>query len=65
MTEPTRYDPRPVEPPVWPEREPAPVAGCARCAGLAASRARARDRGDMSAVTDCNVLLRRHRDAHP
>lgn len=49
---------------LWPPPEPVPVAGCADCAGLTALRGRARVRGDWSAASDCNVLLRRHQEAH-
>lgn len=44
--------------------EPTPVEGCARCTELAADRADARDRRDMSRVADCNVLLKRHAGGH-
>lgn len=47
-----------------PMRWPAPVDGCADCAGLAALRGEAWDRGDLSALSDCNILLRRHAEAH-
>ncbi|CAL9472644.1 hypothetical protein SUDANB37_02886 [Streptomyces sp. enrichment culture] len=43
-----------------PELEPAPARGCATCAALAARREVARHSGDMSAVTDRNVEIRRH-----
>lgn len=41
--------------------EPAPVPGCQVCAELARQRERDRGAHDWSGVTDCNVLLRRHR----
>ncbi|WP_228983054.1 hypothetical protein [Streptomyces sp. DH12] len=65
-TEPTRHTHRPPASPWWldPVSEPAPAEGCAECAGLDDLRARARERGDMSAVSDCNVLLRRHPGGH-
>lgn len=47
-------------PDVWPLAEPAPVDGCGRCAELAAGRTAARAAGDLSAVSDANVLIRRH-----
>ncbi|MFJ9631958.1 hypothetical protein ACIRU8_30090 [Streptomyces sp. NPDC101175] len=39
---------------------PAPVPDCAACTELAALRHEARTRGDGTAETDANVLLRRH-----
>lgn len=60
----TPCDPQPVELNLWPERAATPVEGCATCAELVTERVRARAQGDMSAVSDCNVLLRRHRDGH-
>ncbi|WP_329148310.1 hypothetical protein OIU91_19900 [Streptomyces sp. NBC_01456] len=49
----------------WPP-EPEPRAGCDRCLDLDEQRTAARRRGDISAVSDCNVLLRQHiREAHP
>jgi hypothetical protein len=48
-----------------PTRPPAPVPGCAACEELAARRDKARAAFDASAVTDANVLLRRHqREVH-
>ncbi|AKH83150.1 hypothetical protein AA958_13915 [Streptomyces sp. CNQ-509] len=47
-------------PDAWPLVEPEPVAGCGRCAELAAGRTASRASGDLSAVSDANVLLRRH-----
>ncbi|WP_181787816.1 hypothetical protein [Streptomyces phytophilus] len=44
----------------WPLAEPAPADGCGRCAELAAGRTFARASGDLSAVSDANVLIRRH-----
>ncbi|MGW8066496.1 hypothetical protein ACVV2G_30480 [Streptomyces ziwulingensis] len=40
---------------------PVPAPGCEACARLAARREAARAAFDHSAVTDANVLLRRHR----
>ncbi|MGW8552987.1 hypothetical protein [Streptomyces tubercidicus] len=45
-----------------PERQPTPVEGCAVCGDLAVQRRAARERGDLSAVTDANVRLRKHRE---
>ncbi|WP_159072364.1 hypothetical protein [Streptomyces sp. CMB-StM0423] len=47
-------------PDAWPLVEPEPVGGCGRCAELAAGRRAARSVGDLSAVSDANVLIRRH-----
>ncbi|WP_189532546.1 hypothetical protein [Streptomyces roseolilacinus] len=63
-TEPTRHSTPPVELPLRWEREPDPAGACPDCAELVAARSRARARGDRSAVSDCNVLLRRHRQGH-
>lgn len=41
--------------------EPHAYAGCSRCGTLDADRKEARVIGDLSRVTDCNVLLRQHR----
>ncbi|MFF4169960.1 hypothetical protein [Streptomyces sp. NPDC001744] len=46
------------------EQEPSPVDGCAGCAELADVRARARRGGDMTTVSDCNALMRRHPEGH-
>ncbi|WP_267246126.1 hypothetical protein [Streptomyces sp. PR69] len=64
MSEPMRYSTTPVELPLRAEPEPMPVSGCAGCEELAAVRERARAVGDMTAVTDCNVYLRRHPEGH-
>ncbi|MCH0539618.1 hypothetical protein I3F58_08555 [Streptomyces sp. MUM 203J] len=65
MTEPTRYSTRPVELPLrLTDHEPAPVDSCAGCTELAEVRERARAGGDMTTVSDCNVLLRRHPEGH-
>ncbi|WP_411123314.1 hypothetical protein [Streptomyces sp. x-19] len=64
MTEPTRYRVEAVEPPLPLGREPAPMKGCAGCAELAEVRDRARAGGDMTTVTDCNVLIRKHPEGH-
>ncbi|AJC58849.1 hypothetical protein GZL_06279 [Streptomyces sp. 769] len=45
--------------PTWPE-VPQSVADCHRCLTLYRQRADAIRRGDRSAESDCNVLLRRH-----
>ncbi|MEO3768062.1 hypothetical protein [Streptomyces sp. B5E4] len=45
---------------VFPPADAAPAPGCGRCAELAADRAAARGKGDWSAVSDANVLIRRH-----
>ncbi|MCH0540310.1 hypothetical protein I3F58_12160 [Streptomyces sp. MUM 203J] len=63
-TEPTRYSAPPVELPLRLGLEPTPVAGCPGCTELAAVRDRARVGGDFTTVSDCNVLLRRHPEAH-
>lgn len=42
---------------------PAPVSGCDECEQLAAARRASRDAYDRSAVTDANVLMRRHLSA--
>ncbi|MGW5477740.1 hypothetical protein [Streptomyces sp. NPDC004008] len=47
-----------------PER-PAPHPGCKVCGALAAERERAQASGDYSKVSDCNVEIREHKDAHP
>ncbi|WP_329220393.1 hypothetical protein OG352_26905 [Streptomyces sp. NBC_01485] len=41
-------------------RAPVPVPGCGECAELDAQRALARVEFDYSAVSDANVLMRRH-----
>lgn len=38
------------------------TANCAECARLAREKEAARKSGDLSKVTDCSVLLRRHPD---
>jgi hypothetical protein len=47
---------------LFPRPEPQPVPGCQECLDLARRRCAARQVHDLSGVTDCNVLLRRHRD---
>ncbi|GCD41671.1 hypothetical protein [Streptomyces paromomycinus] len=64
MSQPTRYSSAPIELPLRLEPEPAPVEGCAGCAELVDVRSRARAVGDITAVTDCNVYLRRHPEGH-
>ncbi|MFF6904317.1 hypothetical protein ACFY9Q_00025 [Streptomyces sp. NPDC012389] len=64
MTEPTRYSTPPVELSLCLEPDPAPVENCAGCTALSVVRDRARAGGDMTTVSDCNVLLRRHPQGH-
>ncbi|MFF9346772.1 hypothetical protein [Streptomyces sp. NPDC014734] len=64
MSEPTRYQTGVVELPLRMELEPSPVEGCPGCTELANVRDRSRTVGDMSTVSDCNVLMRRHPDGH-
>ncbi|MFC9930147.1 hypothetical protein [Streptomyces sp. NPDC127190] len=40
--------------------EPSPRPSCPTCLSLAVERTNARSCGNLSAVTDANVLLRRH-----
>ncbi|MFW6693939.1 hypothetical protein [Streptomyces sp. MAR4 CNX-425] len=47
-------------PGMWPIRDATPAPGCGRCTDLADDRAACRAAGDMSAVSDANVLIRRH-----
>ncbi|UIX32937.1 hypothetical protein [Streptomyces sp. GQFP] len=44
-------------------RPPLPVSGCETCAELAGQRQTARAESDASAVTDADVLMRRHQRA--
>ncbi|MGW1716659.1 hypothetical protein [Streptomyces sp. NPDC002156] len=44
-------------------RPPQPVSGCDTCAELAGQRQTARAESDASAVTDADVLMRRHQRA--
>ncbi|MQY11334.1 hypothetical protein SRB5_14490 [Streptomyces sp. RB5] len=44
----------------YPLPDPPPAQGCAACEALAAYRAEARGAGDLAAVSDCNVGIRRH-----
>lgn len=61
MTEPTRYQTSPVVLPLrLGDLEPVPVDGCDVCGALANERDGARDRGDMSKVSDVNIELRAH-----
>ncbi|KPI20088.1 hypothetical protein OK074_7637 [Actinobacteria bacterium OK074] len=49
-----------------PQPEPTPVGDCHDCARLDRARTAVRITRDMSAVSDCNVLMRRHQAAdHP
>ncbi|MFW6693728.1 hypothetical protein [Streptomyces sp. MAR4 CNX-425] len=58
---PRRYPGDPVHlPGVWPLPDAPPAADCGRCAELADGRATARAAGDLSAVSDATVLIRRH-----
>lgn len=41
-------------------RDPDPTPGCLVCAALAKQRGTARKLQDMTAVSDCNVEIRRH-----
>ncbi|MFF2716079.1 hypothetical protein [Streptomyces sp. NPDC058011] len=43
-----------------PALEPVPNFGCKVCAALGRQREEARDRRDMTTVSDCNVEIRRH-----
>ncbi len=43
-----------------PDPEPAPVDGCDECGGFAKDRGTARRDGDLSKVSDLNVLMRAH-----
>ncbi|OIJ98573.1 hypothetical protein [Streptomyces colonosanans] len=45
----------------WPQ----PAPGCRVCAALDKQRTRAAGAGDQSKVSDCNVEIRMHKDAHP
>ncbi|MGW0706680.1 hypothetical protein ACWD4G_12090 [Streptomyces sp. NPDC002643] len=45
-----------------PPTEPSAKPGCADCMSLAVARQNARSEYDYSAVSDCNVLLRRHHE---
>ncbi|OIJ89551.1 hypothetical protein BIV24_19765 [Streptomyces colonosanans] len=47
-----------------PLKWPQPAPGCRVCAGLAKQRAEAAGAGDLSKVSDCNVEIRRHKQAH-
>ncbi|MFF4243759.1 hypothetical protein ACFYY2_04720 [Streptomyces sp. NPDC001822] len=64
MTEPTTRRTGPLGLPLRAEAEPTPVEGCAGCAELAVVRDRSRLVGDLSTVSDCNVLMRRHPEGH-
>ncbi len=47
-----------------PLRTPRPVDGCRVCAASASRRAQARECGDFSAVSDCNVEISAHERRH-
>ncbi|MFB6814266.1 hypothetical protein ACFCV8_06945 [Streptomyces sp. NPDC056347] len=66
MTEPRRYaDTQPLRLPLSTRpAEPEPAQGCAGCAELAKVRSWARAGFDLTTVTDCNVLMRRHPEGH-
>ncbi|MFJ3927938.1 hypothetical protein [Streptomyces sp. NPDC090022] len=44
--------------------DPTPVEGCAGCNEVANVRTRAYAGGDLTTVTDCNVIIRRHPVGH-
>ena len=44
-----------------PDPDPAPAPGCSVCDGWVRRRAYLRSVLDYSGVTDCNVMIRRHR----
>lgn len=52
-------------PDVFPPPDAAPAPGCGRCAKLAEGRTAARAEGDLSAVSDANVLIRRQSPLNP
>nr|WP_078612192.1 MULTISPECIES: hypothetical protein [Streptomyces] len=67
MTEPTRHSLPPVALSLRTEgdlSDPSAEEDCAGCAELSAVRDRASAVGDMTTVSDCNVLLRRHSQGH-
>jgi hypothetical protein len=45
---------------LFPQPEPQPLGDCERCRELARERFSARERRDLSAVSDANVLMRKH-----
>lgn len=54
---------RTMSPPVHlglPLAPPAPVVHCPVCNGAARDRVAAQEQGDLSAVTDANVVIRSH-----
>ncbi|MFF9279492.1 hypothetical protein [Streptomyces griseosporeus] len=44
----------------FPLPQPEPPADCEKCQELARQRAAAKEAGDLSAVIDCNILIRSH-----
>ena len=48
----------------WAPATPTPVTGCATCQALSRRRAEATAANDRSAVSDANVLLRKHAAKH-
>ncbi|MFI1068175.1 hypothetical protein ACH4TC_40710 [Streptomyces spororaveus] len=43
-----------------PRLDPEPAPDCPECAGAAVRRAPCRQAGDISRVSDCHVVVRRH-----
>ncbi|MFE9256199.1 hypothetical protein [Streptomyces sp. NPDC006879] len=64
MSELRTYPSAPVDLPLRLDPEPVPAPGCAGCRELVNVRDRARTGGDMTAVSDCNVLMRKHPEGH-
>ncbi|MFF9979873.1 hypothetical protein [Streptomyces erythrochromogenes] len=63
-TEPRTYQDAPVELPLRMESDPEPVKDCPGCVEVANVRTRAYATGDLTTVTDCNVIIRRHPIGH-